>query len=511
MVTMVTIRARSPPMHKGERIKPENTLEPHPRPHLAFTDDGPGDLSISGPRHDNDHSDYRNIQILPTADEILAVNRPAYMPKKDLLADNPLGIGMKRHLDLLFRQLRCDSIESIRDICYSAAQISFLGPHGTEQEKTRHETTAGNRYFLYKHARVEELLAHENKAMLARLSYHCPKFMRGSKMYDSGRFQEGMLVAVLELDHLTNELSVYFMEVNLAQSTMSMDSLNGAGLRAAVQLSFLPKCERDDVHQLSRHALRLRPESELVLVEFSKVLYAGFHNCLDRLQHMQEEDVAFSSYVAPPLEVHDVLQRIQANRTGGLRPKLDVPAPSYVTAPGFSYNLTSMVSSGSDIKSLTLEDLSQGGVLQTLQEQTTLDHGQAVAFRDSLSREFAFTQGPPGCGKTFLGVQLTKTLLQSRTRHKPILLVCLTNHALDSFLGDLRNAGVEKLLRVGSGSKEEWTDAINLYSRNRKTRFTREEFMTLGAYNTHKKESLADLDIVCKGKHGFSAHNVMLY
>lgn len=495
---MGTIRARSAPLPNGECMRLENTLEPHPRPRLAFTDDGPGELSISGPRHDNDHSDYRQIQILPTADEILAVTRPVYMPKKDLLADNPLESGMKRHLDLLFRQMRCDSIESIRDICYSAAQISFLGAPGTEQEPARHETIAGNRYFLYKHVRVEELLAHEHKAMLVRLSYHCPKFMRGAKMYDSGRFQEGMLVAILELDHSTNELSVYFMEVNLAQSTMSMNALNGAGLRAAVQLSFLAKCNRDDVHQLARHALRLRPESELVLVEFPKVLYAGFHNCLDRLKCMQEDDVAFSRYVAPPLDVQDVLQRVKANRAQGQTPKFHVPAPSYATVEGFAYNLTDMVSDGSDIKSLTLEDLSKGEILESLQEQTTLDHGQAIAFRDSLSREFAFTQGPPGCGKTFLGVQLTKTLLQSRSRNKPILLVCLTNHALDNFLGDLRNAGVQKLLRIGAGSKEEWTNAINLNSRNRKPRFTREESMALSANSTHKKETSADLELVCK-------------
>jgi len=495
---MGTIRARSAPLPNGECLQLDHTLGHQPRPRLTFTDDGPGELSILGPRHDNDYSDYRKIQILPTTDEILAVNRPVYMPKKNLLAENPLHTGMNRHLDMLFRHLRCDSIESIRDICYSAAQNTFLGAPGTDQEAARHETTAGNRYFLYKHVRVEELLTHDHKGMLVRLSYHCPNFMRGAKMYASGRFQEGMLVAILELDHSTDELSVYFMEVNLAQSTMSMDALNGAGLRAAVQLSFPPKCNRDDVHQLARHALRLRPESELVLVEFPKVLYAGFYNCLDRMKSMQEDDVAFSQYVAPPLEVQDVLKCATANQAQGQPPKFDVPAPSYATEKGFAYNLTDVVSSGSEIKSLTLKDLSKPDILKSLQEQTTLDHGQAIAFRDSLSREFAFTQGPPGCGKTFLGVQMTKTLLRSRSRNKPILLVCLTNHALDSFLGDLRDAGVDKLLRIGAGSKEEWTDKINLNNRNRKTRFTREDSMALSANNTHKKETLADINLVCK-------------
>lgn len=32
----------------------------------------------------------------------------------------------------------------------------------------------------------------------------------------------------------------------------------------------------------------------------------------------------------------------------------------------------------------------------------------------------------------------------------------MTNHALDSFLGDLHSAGVTKLARLGQGSKEVW-------------------------------------------------------
>lgn len=475
-----------------------NTLEPCPRPRLAFTDDGPGHLSTLGPRHDNDHADYRSIEILPTADEILAVNRPVYMPKKDLLSNNSPEIGMNRHLDLLFRQLRCDSIEGIRDICYSAAQIAFLNTFTPEKEDTRYETAAGNRYCLYKHVRVEELLVHEKKAMLARLSYHCPTFMRGSNMYTSDRFKEGMLVAVLALDRITNVFSVYFMEIHLAQSTMSMNSFGGAGLRAAVQLSFLPTTPRFHLHQLCRHALRLCDETDLVLVEFPKLLYVGFHSCLDRLQRMQEGDVAFSSYIAPPLGLHDVLRRLETNQIMGYQSQFDVPPPSYTKTPNFSYNLDDMVSPDSAIKSVTVDDLSQDKILHSLREQTTLDHGQAVAFRDSLSREFALTQGPPGCGKTFLAVQLTKILLRSRTTCKPILLVCLTNHALDKFLGDLRDAGVDKVLRIGRGSKQEWTNDINLANPKRMARSTREEVQASDLARRQKSETMEDLDEVCK-------------
>ena len=102
----------------------------------------------------------------------------------------------------------------------------------------------------------------------------------------------------------------------------------------------------------------------------------------------------------------------------------------------------------------------QQPILNALRHETTLDEGQAVALCENLSRGLAFTQGPPGTGKTFLGVALTKALLASRdpNRSRPILVVCMTNHALDSFLDDLRKDGIDKLVRLGGGSKEQWTE-----------------------------------------------------
>lgn len=44
----------------------------------------------------------------------------------------------------------------------------------------------------------------------------------------------------------------------------------------------------------------------------------------------------------------------------------------------------------------------------------------------------------------------------------PILCVCYTNHALDQFLTDLLDAGVENLIRVGGSSRSERLDKYNL-------------------------------------------------
>lgn len=502
---MATIRAHRSRLPWGQEPtnRPIHTLRAEPRPHLRFTNQPYNDHIVSSLRHDNDKADYREIQILPTADEILAVDSPVYMPKKDFRHEHHLPNGPSRHLDSLFRQMRCDSIESIRDICYTAAQQAFLNvdpygkPQPISQQRILYETLAGHRFFLYHDIRLEELLAHENKGMLARASYHCPSFLRGRRMYGSGRFQEGMLVALLQLDHITNEFSVYFLEVSLSQSTYSMDKSGGGGERAAVQMSFLPTSTREDVLQLSRHVLGLCSEAQLALVEFPKVLFAGFYNCLKRLQEMRETDFAFQKYIAPTVNPNDATM-IKRNVLAGGVPTVRCPPPAYTRKSGFEYDLSAVLSSTSWTKSMSVEDLLRPSTIDVLRRETSLDEGQAIAFRDGLVNELALTQGPPGCGKTFLGVQLTKALLSSRPTQKPILLVCLTNHALDSFLQDLRDAEVTGLLRVGGGSKEEWTETINLQTMKRKSRFDKDS-SERSTISLRKKEMFAEVDIMCKG------------
>ena len=108
-------------------------------------------------------------------------------------------------------------------------------------------------------------------------------------------------------------------------------------------------------------------------------------------------------------------------------------------------------------------------ILHTIERETTLDQGQAEALCYTLCRRLAFTQGPPGTGKTFLGVALVKTLLASREEgnSRPILVVCMTNHALDNFLDDLRSAGLTQFARLGRGSREQWTKFHSIFALSR--------------------------------------------
>uniref|UniRef100_A0AAG5D7P0 AAA+ ATPase domain-containing protein n=1 Tax=Anopheles atroparvus TaxID=41427 RepID=A0AAG5D7P0_ANOAO len=67
--------------------------------------------------------------------------------------------------------------------------------------------------------------------------------------------------------------------------------------------------------------------------------------------------------------------------------------------------------------------------------------------------------GPPGTGKTFIGLKIVETLLANTTEQ--ILLICLTNHALDQFLCGVTRF-TESIVRMGGQSKHPLLDAYNV-------------------------------------------------
>ena len=74
------------------------------------------DTSAEGPggRHDNDHSDYRKIKLLPTADEFSFTDRPFYR-RADAINSVELSQRSHIHLDNQFRLLREDLLGELRN------------------------------------------------------------------------------------------------------------------------------------------------------------------------------------------------------------------------------------------------------------------------------------------------------------------------------------------------------------------------------------------------------------
>lgn len=204
----------------------------------VFDDNGPGKLSSHGVRHDNDHVDIRDIQILPTTDEILCRKLP-YMPRKDDNTMHHLLPGQRRLMDINFRQLRYDSTEVIIDACYHACQslvASISQPRAPDYDD-RVQTPQGFQYHLYCDIGFESARFHENQGVHIRASFSCPEALRSRRIISSGRLETGMLVALIGWDEASRTLSTTFMIVDLCQSTDAMKPLTGDHSRGMFFLS----------------------------------------------------------------------------------------------------------------------------------------------------------------------------------------------------------------------------------------------------------------------------------
>lgn len=185
----------------GKRLSSPNHLSLIPRvvreDETCFESDGPGRLSIHGPRHDNDHVEIRAIRIFPTTDEILSHRRP-YMPQKSMRSPHRLPPGPERLTDILFRQLRYESLEILTDCTYHAAQQLAKVRHSTLEnmyyQKTSQDTPQGNRYNLFWNAEIECLSFDERRGLIVEVSHFRPRVRRQES------YEPGMVVALVGLD-----------------------------------------------------------------------------------------------------------------------------------------------------------------------------------------------------------------------------------------------------------------------------------------------------------------------
>lgn len=462
-----------------------------------FDHDGPGHLSVAGKRHDNDHVNVRDIKIFPTVDEILSQRAP-YMPYKRITQPHFLERGPERLVDTLFRQLRHDSIEVLKDCTYAAAQKLATATKIPSDYEPSQETANGNRHYFYCGAEFEELHFDDRQGLMATISYACPKNMRGRKMGKSGRFERGMVVALVGLDEDGVSLSVTFFEVHVCHSTEPMDLRGGNGkkgmfptslpfysqntrdtiiepitniLQASVRLLFAEKDNEEDVRRIVNYSQGFS-KGRFALVEFPKYLLHGFYPVLKKIQNLSWYDLGMTNLYAP---------RSKGEENVGVLP------PSYALRDSAFLNLDGFRKAGHQASNEPLQELvkSKEKFLNLVMDESTLNEAQAKAFVKTMSSEFAFVQGPPGTGKTFLGAALTKSILSARGEGmKPILVVCTTNHALDSFLGDLVDQGITKIARLGGGSKEEWTKKYALTTLSQATKATgKESYMRSKAFS----------------------------
>ncbi|KAJ8602141.1 hypothetical protein CTAYLR_001664, partial [Chrysophaeum taylorii] len=345
--------------------------------------------SMPGGRHDNDRFDYRSTQIVPTVQEIQCV-KPPYLPPP--VSESPIDDEVAATLDRQFRLLREDMVGPMR-----------LGLQNLVRAK--HTTPGGS--FAYDAVAFEGIETHPRPCLVA--SCELPPRHRGARLKGgealeywrspSGakNFPLGSLVALVNKREGRVEYVATIVRAE-PDELASRDTFRNNRARPRVGLAFARDLDAYELADILRGLGRVTSTS-LVRVCAGYFTYEPVLSCLQKMHSIPfAEELVYGKKpgVATYLAGLDV----------------DAEIENLERSDGFEY-----------------------------------DPSQRDALRLALATRVSVTVGPPGTGKTHLGVRLAELIYRSTTER--ILILTFTNHALDEFLGNLIERSITNVVRVG--------------------------------------------------------------
>ncbi|KAG5661901.1 hypothetical protein KAF25_004140 [Fusarium avenaceum] len=433
---------------------------PLAREDFVLRHDLPGTLSADGPRHNNDHVDITKIKIMPTYDEIVSP-RGEYLPTNNPSTWHVKGI--RGRLDREFRLVREDTVGQLRDGVRETLELAREPNHNNARQSNTLRT------YTYENPIIMDVNFHRVGGL--DISICCPQIPAVSKLnakkrkewwVQSKRLQAGALVCLFNvagsvLFCVVSDTTRRFKDDKDARiiDDTDQDPLFSEQARSlsddqdflSVNLKLVDPTA-SEVSRAMRWYKNIKSYPRRYLVEFPGVLLDSFKHSLLALQKIHEKpNLPFTNLLAPK---------------EGSSPDVDIELPQYATKPGFTFDLSCITNGNSPLIVDPRSPISP----QALSLKSSLDLTQSAALLKTLTRGLSLIQGPPGTGKSYTGEKIIKVLLKSRQVAKlgPILCVCYTNHALDQLLEHLLDDGTERIIRIGSRSKSERLQALNLRS-----------------------------------------------
>ncbi|KAK5227896.1 hypothetical protein LTR47_008468 [Exophiala xenobiotica] len=320
---------------------------PHGRAIFALDRDLPGDLSKGGQRHDNDHADACNIQIMPTSDEIRS-SRAEYLPSTDQHDWHlPGAAGL---LDRNFRLLREDTVGQLRDAIRHELDASYRGSRGAKAE--------GSRKLTYENVHAVALSFSMWQGLLVSIRFEQPPHLRRLSANarkdwweSSKRLQPDSLICLLTSSgsvilcsvieprkpttagkaEVAEPAAPYGVQDN-GQKPGKLDLFTSAE-HGFVSVSLIDPNKRnvDEVLRLYKDA----SPSTCKIVEFPGVLLPSFEPTLKALQSMlRSQDLPFAEYLVPDEDTD-----LSA-----------VAPPDYATKPGFRFDVSCIMKGGQQMQ-----------------------------------------------------------------------------------------------------------------------------------------------------------------
>ncbi|KIY70900.1 hypothetical protein CYLTODRAFT_391263 [Cylindrobasidium torrendii FP15055 ss-10] len=448
-----------------QRVRP-NTNDPHAgHRHEAFLSrlevaySPPGELHEGGPRHDNDSTDIANIRIAPTMGELLCTLGP-YLPVFVPGSPHHLPAGsMEKHLDIQYRLLREELTSTIR-LAISAISLDLADQNSREQRTTQLQTILKNFggayrstgkdsvfFQVYTRAQFTPVKA-EYRNFTVGLSLDAPPgaprhedvHQRVEYWQHTKRLSSGSLVALLIVSR--DRFEVYLGTIASRNEDIA-ESAKTSEERIELRIAFFdPEVE---LFALNKRRITTDASHYAVLLD-NNVMFESIRPFLQALKSSEPMSIPFGDYIAAEGRLDDV----------------EVPPPRYACRPGFTFDLSSLLPTGSP--RLLLDVKNQTSIQQAREELrrlSSLDDSQANTIVDALTRQICLTQGPPGTGKSYTGKELLRVLFANKI--KPIVLIAYTNHALDHMLLGILDAGItSKIVRLGSRASDDRIAEYNL-------------------------------------------------
>ncbi|KAF8877917.1 P-loop containing nucleoside triphosphate hydrolase protein [Infundibulicybe gibba] len=393
-----------------------------------------GEFSPGG-RHDNDFIDFREVSILPTADEIISNELPFLRPSESIEDPNTAENRMAIYLDNQFRLLREDMLAEMREELHIA-----LG-----RKKGYHRGLV-----------IERLKV---------LKIHCGP--EGKRCKWGIMFQ--MSTDLPQLKKVKpNNRKAFFTDHRRIFMHQSLTSL-----LVDNEIVAFPIINRDE-ELLARNP-------PIIILQFEGE--TSTRKALTKLKLAQnikliQIDTAIFSF-------EPILRAIQRAKKLPLSKELlfwtDGTIPSEVDSPP------------SLVDAVVRNPQQELKTLLGTTSSVILDKSQAASLVAGLTQKLSLIQGPPGTGKSFIGALLAKVLHD--TTSKTILVVCYTNHALDQFLEDLLKIGIpaSSMVRLG-GKSTPLTEPLSLYKQKSDHRFQRSDYTTIDALKAFSEDYCKKLE-----------------
>ncbi|KAF8578762.1 P-loop containing nucleoside triphosphate hydrolase protein [Ramaria rubella] len=350
-----------------------------------------------GGGHDNDFINFREIAILPTADELISKEKPFLRPSAMLEDPSTEHMRITTHLDNQFRLLREDMVYEMREELQVAPGL----------KKGKHRGIMINGLVLQ--------------------GIHL-------KLSDDKNCKWGMIMRCLPAGDPFKNIKPKDRDAYLKDNRNFFRHQSMCCLFIDGEIVTFPT-----IHRVESLLLEMPPR---VVIQFdceSSTTKALLKLHRAKQVRLVQVDTAVFSY-------EPVLRALQEKRSLYLSKELlywteDSHMPTPANSPSRLIEA---------IRNDPYQDL-QPLLKTTATRPIKLDKAQAASLLSSLTQRVSLIQGPPGTGKSFIAALLAKVLHDSGSQR--ILVVCYTNHALDQFLEDLLDIGIPQTSIVRLGGK----------------------------------------------------------